>query len=333
MDIGSIHFPHSPVLALAPMAGYTDAAFRTLIAARGADLVFSELSSAAALSRANSGQRTSPRATDAIIQVGEGAVTGIQIFGNKPEEVRQAVLGLRARMESGECKAQLIDINFGCPAPKVVRNGCGSALLQDEKKVKEIAETAVKAAGGAGEDIPVTAKIRLGYKTKNNTLIATTLEKAGIATITVHARTAAQKFSGKADWEGIGEVVRAVSIPVIGNGDVKRPEDVKRMVDSTGCAGVMVGRAMLANPMLFSQARQFLLHGKYTETTWEDKTDFLSQYVALMPQYELSFHHAKELAMQLACGFRCSAKMRGELMMAKDGEELVGLMEKRETRE
>ncbi|MCL6088733.1 MAG: tRNA-dihydrouridine synthase [Candidatus Marsarchaeota archaeon] len=145
MRIGSISIHSSPPLALAPMAGYTDAAFRTLMAARGADLVFSELSSAAAISRAADGKSTSPRAsqalsspplraTDAIIQVGMGGITGIQIFGNNEAEVSSAVGRLRSLIETGACKAKLIDLNFGCPAPKLTRNGAGSALLADEKK-------------------------------------------------------------------------------------------------------------------------------------------------------------------------------------------------------
>ncbi|VVB57504.1 tRNA-dihydrouridine synthase B [uncultured archaeon] len=324
MQIGSISIPSSPVLALAPMAGYTDAALRTLIAARGADLVFSELSSAAALSRAADGKQTNPKATDSIIQVGAGGITGIQVFGSSEREVGEAVARLRSLIESGECKARLIDINYGCPAPKVTRNGSGSALLQDEKKVAAVAEAAVKAAGS----IPVTAKIRLGWRSKNNVQVARALEQVGIAAITVHGRTAAQKFSGKSDWNSIGEVVRAVSVPVFGNGDVKEPADVQRICEVSGCPGVMVGRAALSNPLFFSQARQYLQHGRFEPTTWNDKLVFMREYLALMPRYGLAFHLAKELSMQLATGLRGSAKMRGELMKAKDGPELMAVMER-----
>ncbi len=326
MRIGSIQISSSPVLALAPMAGYTDAAFRTLIAARGADLVFTELSSAAALSRAAGGQPSSPRATDAIIQVGTGGITGIQIFGNNAIEVASAVGRLRSLVESGKCAARLIDLNFGCPAPKLTRNGAGSALLADEKKVGAIVQAAVKAAG----QIPVSAKIRLGYKAKNNIEIAKALESAGISAITVHGRTAMQKFSGKSDWKSIGEVVEAVDVPVFGNGDVNSPADVGRIMDVSGCAGVMAGRAVLANPMFFLQAREHLRTGSFTPTSWEDKLKFMHEYLSLQARFGLPFHVAKELAMQLAGGFRGSAKMRAELMMAKSGEELTAVMEKRE---
>lgn len=323
MNIGSIHLSSSPVLALAPMAGYTDAAFRTLIAQRGADLVFSELSSAAALSRAAAGQPSSPRATDCMIQVGEGGITGIQIFGNNAAEVASAVGRLRALMDSGECKAKLIDLNFGCPAPKLTRNGAGSALLADVQKVRAIAQAAAAAAG----DAPVTAKIRLGYKNKNNVEIAQALETAGIAALTVHGRTAAQKFRGKSDWNSIGEVVKAVSVPVFGNGDVREPGDVRAICDASGCAGVMVGRAVLSNPMFFVQARQYLQTGKFGPVAWADKLRFLREYISLSPRFGLPFHGARDLALQLAAGFRGSARLRAGLMTAQSGEELTAMME------
>jgi len=322
MHIGTISIQFAPALALAPMAGYTDAAFRTLIAKRGADLVFTELSSSAALYRASIGQSSSPRATESIIQIGEGSVTGIQLFGSRPDEIREAVLGLRAKIETRECKARLIDINFGCPAPKVTRNGCGSALLAEPDKMGAIARAAVKAAG----EIPVTAKIRLGYRHKNNVEVAKALENEGIAAITVHGRTAAQKFSGKSDWESIGEVVRAVKVPIFGNGDVKTPQDVRRIIEVSGCQGVMAGRAVLTNPMFFVQARQYLKSGEFAPTQWSDKVQFIGEYLDLQPKYGLQFHLAKELAMQLASGLRGAAKLRAKLMNAKDGEELLVLM-------
>ncbi|MCL6088732.1 MAG: tRNA-dihydrouridine synthase [Candidatus Marsarchaeota archaeon] len=198
--------------------------------------------------------------------------------------------------------------------------------MADEKKAGAIAQAAVAAAG----KIPVTAKIRLGYKAKNNIEIAKALESAGISAITVHGRTAAQKFSGKSDWKSIGEVVDAVDVPVFGNGDVNAPADVKKIMEASGCAGVMVGRAVLSNPMFFLQAREHLKTGSFTPTKWEDKLAFMREYLSLQPKFGLPFHVAKELAMQLAVGFRGSAKMRAELMMAKDGSELLAVMQKRE---
>lgn len=323
MNIGPIHLSSCPVLALAPMAGYTDAAFRTLIARRDADLVFSKLSSASSLARTSRRISEENAKTRRLMQVGDGGITGIQLFGSSPTDVAEAVGLLCREIEAGKCKASLLDLNFGCPAPKVVRNGGGSALLADVQKVKAIAQAAVKAAGS----IPVTAKIRLARTAKANSAIARALESAGIAAITVHGRTAAQKFSGKSDWKSIGEVVSAVSIPIFGNGDVREPADVRAVCDTSGCAGVMVGRAVLSNPMFFVQARQYLQTGKFEQTKWEDKLLFMREYILLMPHFDLPFHAAKDLAIQLAAGFRGSARLRAKLMMAKSGEELMAMME------
>ncbi len=333
MDIGRLHLSSSPALALAPMAGYTDAAFRTLILSRGADMACSELTSASALAYLASGKKTSERAKtlsiikSAAIEKSKRAFDGIQIFGSKPAEVEVAVNFILAKIDSGECHAKFIDINFGCPAPKVVRNGGGSALLQDMEKVKAIAEAAVDAASAGS--LPVTAKIRLGYKTKNNVEIAQTIESSGISALTVHGRTAAQKFSGKSDWKSIGEVVRAVSIPVFGNGDVRTPQDNRAIIEESGCAGVMIGRAVLSNPNLFLQARDFLAKKKFEPITWNQKIEFLSEYIELMPRYDLPFHAALDLAIQLASGFRGSARLRGELMKAKSAEALLEKMEQK----
>ncbi len=323
MNIGSIRISSTPVLALAPMAGYTDAAFRTLIAQRGADLVFSELSSASALARKHGAGFEQDKNTRRLMQVGDFGITGIQLFSSSPADIGAAVTLLRREIEAGKCKARIIDLNFGCPAPKVVRNGAGSALLADESKVAAIAAAAVNAAG----QIPITAKIRLGYRNKNNIQTAKALEDAGICALTVHGRTAAQKFSGKSDWKSIGEVVDAVSIPVFGNGDVREPADVQKIMDESGCHGVMVGRAVLSNPMFFSQARQYLDSGRFEPVSWADKIRFMREYILLMPRFDLPFHAAKDLAIQLSVGFRGSARLRGELMKVKNGEELMASMQ------
>lgn len=324
MKIGTMQINSSPALALAPMAGYTNVAFRTLIAERGADLVFSELISAAALSRAFRKKAKLSQATASIMQVGESGISGIQIFGSNSQEISDAVLFIKSLIESGECKARLIDINFGCPAKKVVKTGSGSALLEDERKIEEIASAAAKAGG----EIPISAKIRLGYKTKNNVAIARILERAGISALSVHGRTAAQKFSGKSDWKSIKEVVEAVSIPVFGNGDVMKPEDVMGIMEACGCQGVMIGRAALSNPFIFIQARQFLQTGKYEKFSWNEKIEFISQYLKLQQKFGLSYESAKKLALHLAKGFQGSAKMRQEIMKAKNADALLEIMKK-----
>lgn len=360
MRIGPITLDRQPVLALAPMAGYTDVALRELMARRGADLVFSELASATAIARGGApsavgptiaataiarqsgeaGERgagastggaggpveggeacaapsASAAKTSRIIQVGPTGITGIQLFGASPEDLGRTVRLLGEQISSGECKARLIDLNFGCPAPKVTKTGAGSALLDDPPLMAAFAAAAVKAS-----PVPVTAKIRLGYKDKNNVAIGKALEGEGVAALTVHGRTAAQKFSGQADWFAIGEVVRAVSVPVFGNGDVSTPEDVARIREASGCAGVMAGRGALSNPLFFLQARALADGRTYAPTTWADKAGFLSEYIDLLPRYGLPEHSAKDLALQLAEGFEGAARLRGQITLCKTVEQL-----------
>ncbi|MDE1798302.1 MAG: tRNA-dihydrouridine synthase family protein [Candidatus Micrarchaeota archaeon] len=333
MKIGSISFSAQPVLALAPMAGYTDVAFRELMARRGADLVFSELASATAIAR-NSPSKTdledvscatpvssSMLKTSRIIQVGPSGVTGIQLFGASPEDLGSTVKLLGEQISSGQCQAKLIDLNFGCPAPKVTKTGAGSALLDDPSRMADFARAAVKFS-----PVPVTAKIRLGYKDKNNVAIARALAGEGISALTVHGRTAAQKFSGAADWFAIGEVVRAVSIPVFGNGDVSAPEDVGRIIAASGCPAVSVGRGALSNPLFFAQARALAEGKTYAPTAWADRAAFLGEYIALLPTYGLPEHSAKDLALQMCEGFEGAARVRGQITLCKTVEDLQALL-------
>lgn len=233
-------------LVLAPMAGITDLPFRIICRELGAGLMFSEMVSAEALVREHkrtfSMLRTDPAERPVVFQ----------IFGADPTALADA-----ARIvSSGE--ADFIDINMGCPVPKVLKSGAGSALLKDIGFAKEIMTTVV-----AASSVPVTVKIRLGWD--SNSIIAVELagaaEAAGIAAITVHARTKSQGFSGRADWGMIRAVKDAVEIPVIGNGDVRSGADAKRMLDETGCDGVMIGRACQGNPWIFREAREFLRTG------------------------------------------------------------------------
>ncbi len=335
MKIGPLSFSAQPVLALAPMAGYTDVAFRELMARRGADLVFSELASATAIARNKTAINedmedaicalplsSSSVKTNRIMQVGPSGVTGIQLFGSSPQDLGSTVKMLGEQITSGVCKAKLIDLNFGCPAPKVTKTGAGSALLDDPARMAEFARAAVKYS-----PVPVTAKIRLGGKAKNNVAIAIALAGENISALTVHGRTAAQKFSGKADWQSIGEVVRAVEVPVFGNGDVSTPEDVARIVAASGCQGVMVGRGALSNPLFFSQARALAEGKTYAPTTWADKSNFLREYIALLPTYGLPEHCAKDLALQMTEGFEGAARLRGQITLCKTVEQLQKLLD------
>jgi len=231
------------------MAGITESPFRVIARQMGAGLVFTEMLSAEGIIRNNQKTAMLARIRD------EERPAALQIFGWKPEQMAEA-----ARMSQEKFHPDIIDLNFGCPARKILRSRAGSAILKDKNLAKEIILAVKKSV-----NIPVTVKIRSGWddKTLNAPEIAALAQECGAEAITVHARTALQRFSGKADWSVIRQVQEGVSIPVIGNGDVKSPEDVKRMMDETRCAGVMIGRAVLGNPWIFSMAKEYLATGKF----------------------------------------------------------------------
>jgi tRNA-dihydrouridine synthase B len=233
-------------LVLAPMAGISDFPFRRICKELGAGLVFSEMVSVEALirehKRTHGMLRTDPAERPVVFQ----------IFGSKPASMAEA-----AHIVS-QGDVDFIDINMGCPVPKILKSGAGAALLRDLGLAKEIMAAVVGASR-----VPVLVKMRLGWDAKSIVAVdvAQAAESAGIAAVTVHARTKAQGFSGHADWEMIKVVRKSVGIPVIGNGDVRSGQDAKRMMDETGCNGVMVGRAIQGYPWIFREARQYLETG------------------------------------------------------------------------
>jgi tRNA-dihydrouridine synthase B len=237
-------------LVLAPMAGITDLPFRMICKELGAGLVFSEMVSVEALirehKRTHGMLHTSPAEKPVVFQ----------IFGSKPASMAEAA----HIVSQGE--ADFIDINMGCPVPKIIKSGAGSALLRDLGLAKEIMSAVVKAS-----KVPVTIKVRLGWDAKNIVAIdiAQAAESIGVAAITVHGRTKVQGFSGHADWSMIKQVKDSVGIPVIGNGDVRSAQDAKSMIDETGCNGVMIGRAIQGNPWIFREAKQYLETGVLPE--------------------------------------------------------------------
>jgi tRNA-dihydrouridine synthase B len=233
-------------LVLAPMAGVTDLPFRRICKELGAGLVFSEMVSVEALIREHNRTRGMLR-TDIV----ERPVV-FQIFGSKPASMAEAA----HIVSHGE--VDFIDINMGCPVPKILKSGAGAALLRDLGLAKEIMAAVVGASS-----VPVLVKIRIGWDANNLVAadFAQAAEAAGVAAVTVHARTKAQGFSGQADWGMIKMVKKSVGIPIIGNGDVRTPSDAKRMLDETGCDGVMIARAIQGYPWIFREAAQYLKTG------------------------------------------------------------------------
>ena len=242
MLIAGVNIPGR--LILAPMAGVTDLAFRQICREHGAALTVTEMVSAKAL---HFGDKKTPR----LLTLGAGEhPAAAQIFGSEPESMAE---GAQLAREISGC--DMIDINMGCPAPKIVNNGDGSALMRDIKKAESVLR-AVRAA----VDCPVTVKFRRGWdeKSVNCVEFAKMCEAAGADMIAVHGRTRAQQYEGRADWDAIRAVKQAVRIPVAANGDVFEPEDVPRILEHTGADLVMIGRGALGDPWLFSRAQALL---------------------------------------------------------------------------
>lgn len=241
MQIGNVKLVNP--LVLAPMAGVTDSAFRVLVKEQGCGLLVSEMVSAKGLLYNN--EKTLDMLTIEDVE----RPVAIQLFGRSPEEMAEAAKRVEAN------GADMIDINMGCPVPKIVNNGEGSALMKEPDVAGAVMSAVAKAVR-----IPVTVKIRAGWDETciNAVPMAKIAEEAGMAAIAVHARTRQQFYSGHADWNVIRDVRRAVAIPVIGNGDVRSAQDVVRMMHEAQCQGVMIGRAAEGNPWIFAQAAAVL---------------------------------------------------------------------------
>ncbi len=238
MNIGNIELKND--ILLAPMAGVTDLPFRLICKEMGADIVYTEFVSSNGIIRENK------KTFELINFIDEERPIGVQIFGEDPQ-----IVGKSAKMIFERFKPDIIDINFGCPVPKVTKKGAGSAALKDLTLMEEMTSSVISNV----PEIPVTVKMRSGWNL--NELVhleaGTRLEKIGVKAITLHPRTTCQRFEGEANWDLIKMLKENVSIPVIGNGDVKNKKDFLRIKKETNCDGVMIGRGALGNPWIFKQ--------------------------------------------------------------------------------
>lgn len=265
LKIGNVELNNNIILG--PMAGLTDRPFRIICEKYNPGLVVTEMVSSKALFYDDS-------KTKLLLNTkNEKRPISVQIFGSDIESMKYATKYL--------CENKIpdiIDINMGCPAPKVTKNGDGSKLLLDLKKVEEIVKAVVEVS-----TVPVTVKIRKGWDQDHIVAkeAAKVIERAGASAITIHGRTRSEFYSGNADWDIIKKVKESVNIPVIGNGDVKTPEDAKRMLEETKCDGVMISRGSLGNPWIFEQVNDYLNTGKYRTIDLKEKRKVLLEHINL----------------------------------------------------
>lgn len=304
---------------LAPMAGVTDAPFRALCREYGCAMAVSEMVSAKGYLLAPKDNRAA-RELLAVSPREEGAVS-LQLFGHEPEIMARAAEEL-----TRDHRYAMLDINMGCPVPKIVGNGEGSALLRDPVAAAELARAVVRAS-----HVPVSVKLRLGFEEGSETYLrlGPLLEESGVALLTLHARTRSQFYEGRADWGAIARLKARVSIPVIGNGDVACWQDALRMREQTGCDGVAVGRAAQGNPWLFEQIARAMRGEPQRCVEPEEKLSVVLRHARLLAELKGEAVAAREMRRHAVCyvrGLRDAAKLRTRVNSVLTLDELGALM-------
>lgn len=315
LKIGNIDI--NGLAALAPMAGVADSAFRELCRNFGAAYTVGEMVSA-------KGLMMNDRKSAELLFLGDGErPAAVQLFGNEPDTMA------RAAEYSIKFKPDFIDINMGCPAPKVTKNGAGSILMKDPQLAGKIVRAVVDSVS-----IPVTVKIRTGWdrNTVNCVDFAKMLEDNGASAVTVHGRTREQGYAPPADIKSISAVKHAVSIPVIGNGDILTPEDAKRMYEATGCDFIMVGRGALGSPWIFSQINDLLSTGSYSPIpSAEIRMEIMLRHarrICELKGAKIGICEVRKHALWYTKGVRGGARLRQEFSVVKSIDELEELADR-----
>ena len=313
LKIGNVELDNRYILG--PMAGVTDLPFRLLCREQGAGLLCMEMVSAKAIYYQN-------KNTESLLEIHpDERPVSLQLFGSDPRIMSE----MAKRIE--ERPFAILDVNMGCPVPKVVKNGEGSALMKDPKLVYEIVRALVKAI-----EKPVTVKIRKGFDDSqvNAVEIAKVIEEAGAAAVAVHGRTREQYYSGKADWDIIRQVKEAVAIPVIGNGDVTSPEAADELVRRTGCDGVMIARGAQGNPWIFSELTAWEESGRIPPRPDKDEIRrMILHHARLQLEYKGGYSGIREMRKHVAWytkGLKGAARLREKVNLVESYEELEALM-------
>lgn len=313
MQIGNVEIQGK--VALGPMAGVTDLPFRLLCKEQDCSLIYTEMVSAKAILYNNK------NTIDLLKSHESERPVALQLFGSEPDIMGE----IAGRVSEGPY--DFIDVNMGCPVPKIVNNGEGSALMKNPELAANIIEEMVKKSKK-----PVTVKIRKGFNDENVNAVevAKRLEQAGASLIAVHGRTREQFYSGVADWDIIRHVKEAVKIPVIGNGDIRSPLDAKRMMDETGCDMIMIGRAARGNPWIFKQVNEYLMNGSLIDKpSIEEVKAMILRHSRMLVDYKGEYTGVREMRKHVAWyifGYPHAAALRNAVNQVENIEQMEALI-------